>query len=105
MTERRKFVVRAEEVEEQASRFSHPWNPNSELHGTRLSTLAGLSRVGISRVRVPSGKESFVYHSHHRKEEWIYVLSDRGVAEIDGEKYEVAAGDFMGFPAPQTSDS
>lgn len=100
---RERFVVSSEEAAEQASRFSHPWNPNSELYGTRLSSLVGLSRVGVSRVRVPPGKESFVYHSHHREEEWIYVLSGRGVAEIDGEEFEVAAGDFMGFPAPQVA--
>ena len=100
---RGRFVVRAEEVEEGASRFSHPWNPNSELHGTRLSSLVGLSRVGVSRVRVPPGKESFVYHSHYREEEWIYVLSGRGVAEVDGEEHEIGAGDFVGFPAPQVA--
>ena len=96
-----KYVVRAKEAEESASRFSHPWNPNSELYGTRLSSLVGLSRIGVSRVRVPPGKESFVYHSHHREEEWIYVLSGRGVAEIGDEEHEIGAGDFMGFPAPQ----
>jgi uncharacterized cupin superfamily protein len=68
-----RFVVRSEEAAEQASRFSHPWNPNSELYGTRLSSLVGLSRVGVSRVSVPPGKESFVYHFHQREEEWIYV--------------------------------
>ena len=99
--EERKFVVGAGEVEEGASRFSHPWNPRSELYGTRLSSLVGFSRVGVSRVRVPAGKESFVYHSHYREEEWIYVLSGRGVAEADGEEIEVGAGDFLGFPAPQ----
>ena len=98
-----RFVVRSEEASEQASRFSHPWNPNSELYGTRLSSLVGLSRVGVSRVSVPPGKESFVYHSHYREEEWIYVLSGRGKAEIDDEELEVAAGDFMGFPAPQVA--
>ena len=98
-----RFVVRSEEAEEGATRFSHPWNPNSELHGTRLSSLVGLSRVGISHVRVPPGKESFVYHSHHREEEWIYVLSGRGVAEIGDEEYEVGAGDFVGFAAPQVA--
>ena len=98
-----KFVVRSEEATEQASRFSHPWNPNSELYGTRLSSLVGLSRVGVSRICVPPGKESFVYHSHHREEEWIYVLSGRGVAEIDAEEFEVAAGDFLGFSAPQVA--
>jgi uncharacterized cupin superfamily protein len=97
-----RFVVRAKEAEEGATPFSHPWNPNSELFGTRLSSLAGLSRVGVSRVRVLPGKESFVSHSHYREEEWIYVLYGRGVAEIDGEEHELMVGDFVGFPAPQT---
>jgi uncharacterized cupin superfamily protein len=52
-------------------------------------------------VSVPPGKESFVYHSHQREEEWIYVLSGRGIAEIGDEEFEVGVGDFMGFPAPQ----
>jgi uncharacterized cupin superfamily protein len=98
--EEKRFLVKADEVAENAGGFSHPWNPNSEIIGTRLSTLVGLSRTGVSLIRIPTGKESFVYHSHHREEEWIYVISGRGVAEIDDEKFEVAAGDFMGFPAP-----
>jgi uncharacterized cupin superfamily protein len=93
-----RFLVRASEMDENASGFSHPWNPNSEMYGVRLGALAGLSRVGVNRVRVPAGKESFIYHSHYREEEWIYILSGRGVAEIDGEEHEVVAGDFMGFP-------
>jgi uncharacterized cupin superfamily protein len=94
----RKYLVKASEVAESASGFSHPWNPNSQIFGTRLGALAGLSRIGVNWARVPAGKESFVYHSHYREEEWIYVVSGRAVAEIDGEEYEVAAGDFMGFP-------
>jgi uncharacterized cupin superfamily protein len=96
-----RFLVKADEVAEQAGGFSHPWNPNSEIIGTRLSTLVGLSRTGVSLVRIPAGKESFVYHSHQREEEWIYVLSGRGIAEIGDEEFEVGSGDFMGFPAPQ----
>lgn len=103
MENEKKSIVRAQEAEEQASPFSHPWNPSSEVHATRLSSQVGLSRVGISWVRIPPSKESFVYHSHYREEEWIYILSGKGVAEIDGEDYEVAAGDFMGFPPPQTA--
>ena len=103
MEPERKFLIRAGEAREQASRFSHPWNPNSEVYATRLSSQVGLSRGGMSWVRVPPGKESFVYHSHYREEEWIYILSGRGVAEIAGEEYEIATGDFMGFPPPQTA--
>ncbi|MBA2691006.1 MAG: cupin domain-containing protein [Rubrobacter sp.] len=101
MTEERKFIVRAEEAEESAADFSHPWNPNSEVRGVRFSSMVGFSRVGVSRVRVPPGKESFAYHSHRREEEWVFILSGRGLAEIDDEEYEVGPGDFMGFPAPQ----
>ena len=96
----RRFLIRADEVAEKEAAFSHPWNPNSQMYGTRLGARVGLSRTGVNRVRIPGGKESFIYHSHYREEEWIYILSGRGVAEIDGEEYEVAAGDFMGFPAP-----
>ncbi len=98
-----KFLIKADEVAESASRFSHPWNPNSEIIGTRLGVLVGLSRTGVNWTRVPAGKESFIYHSHYREEEWIYIVSGRGIAEIDGEEYEVAAGDFMGFPAPSVA--
>jgi uncharacterized cupin superfamily protein len=98
-----RFLVRAAEISEEMSRFSHPWNPNSEVVGARLSSLAGLSRVGVSLARVPAGKESFAYHSHYREEEWIYVVSGRGVAEIDDEEFEVSTGDFMGFPTPSVA--
>lgn len=80
--------------------FSHPLNPNSELHMRSLGDAVGFQRLGLHVVRVAPGKESFVYHSHHCEEEFIYILSGRGVAEIDGEEHEVGPGDFMGFPAP-----
>jgi uncharacterized cupin superfamily protein len=59
----------------------------------------------VALVLIVSGLASGVIEraplsSHYTEEEWIYIVSGRGVAEIDGEEYEVAAGDFMGFPAP-----
>ena len=98
-----KFLLHAAEIDEQADSFSHPWNPNSLVTGTRMSRLAGLQRTGISKVLVPPGKESFIYHSHHCEEEWIYILSGKGIARIDDQDYEVTAGDFMGFPTPSVA--
>jgi uncharacterized cupin superfamily protein len=46
------------------------------------------------------GDDSTEYHFHHQDEEWVYILSGRGVAEIGGKKYKIGAGDFMGFTAP-----
>ena len=57
-----------EEVEQNAFSFSHPWNENSQISGTHLSQLGGLKHSGVSIARVPPGKDSFVYHRHHREE-------------------------------------
>ena len=59
-----------------------------------------MTRVHCSIVRLPPGKDSFAYHSHRIEEEWIYMLSGRAVALIDGEEHEVGPGDFMGFAQP-----
>lgn len=96
-------LVRAADAEAQMATHSHPWNPKSELTGVQLARLTGLERTGVSLVRIAPGKESFVYHSHEREEEWLYILSGNGTAEIDGGEYQVGAGDFMGFPAPSVA--
>ena len=38
-------------------------------------------------------------HFDHQDEEWVYVLSGRGVAHIGDAQHEVAAGDFLGYTA------
>ena len=75
----------------------HPWNPNSDVYLKPLSMVAGLSRTVLTMARVPPGKESFVYHWHERDEEFLFILSGRGRAEIGEEVFEVGPGDFMGF--------
>lgn len=93
-------IVRAADIAAHAQEFSHPWNSNSEMRGTQLARSVGLKRTGVNFIRVPAGKESYVYHSHQYEEEWIYVLSGHAIALIDDAEYEVNAGDFIGFPAP-----
>jgi uncharacterized cupin superfamily protein len=96
-------IVRAADIAAHSQEFSHPWNPNSEMHGTQLARSVGLKRTGVNFIRVPAGKESYVYHSHQCEEEWIYVLSGKATALIDDVEYEVNAGDFIGFPAPSVA--
>ncbi len=76
----------------------HPYNPQSEIHGILLSRLTGLQRTGVNLARIPAGKESFAYHLHHVEEEWMFVLSGRGAAEVGEEVLEIGPGDFLGFP-------
>jgi uncharacterized cupin superfamily protein len=96
-------LIRAADAKAAEATVSHPWNPKSLIIGTHLSQLGGLARTGVSVARIPSGHESFVYHSHHREEEWIYVLSGRAMVEIDDAQYELAAGDFVAFPTPSAA--
>jgi uncharacterized cupin superfamily protein len=103
MTQKKTFFLSAREISEQQATFSHPWNPNSSISGTQISRLVGLKRSGVSLAKIPPGKESFIYHAHEREEEWIYIISGRGIAEIDDEEFEVTAGDFMGFPTPSVA--
>ncbi|MFI5324129.1 MAG: cupin domain-containing protein [Thermodesulfobacteriota bacterium] len=95
-----KYLLKAKDIKKMEKKFSHPWNPKSEIMGARLGVKTGLKRTGVNIAAIPPGKESFVYHSHTFEEEWIYVLSGKGVAEIDGKEYDVGPGDFMGFPNP-----
>jgi uncharacterized cupin superfamily protein len=97
-------IFRAEQIRQLPEQsIKHPLNPNSEIHGVSLSDLVGFQRLGFHLIRIPPQKESFVYHSHQSEEEFVYILSGRGIAEIDGEEYEVGAGDFMGFPTPSVA--
>ena len=100
MADTKQFILRFSEIKQREQSFSHPWNSKSQLIGVQLSRALGLKRTAVNIARIPPGKESFVYHSHHHEEEWLYILSGRGVAEIDGEEFEVGPGDFVAFPAP-----
>lgn len=96
-------LIRKHESDAAFSTHSHPWNPQSEISGVQLARMAGLKRTGVSLAHLAPGKESFAYHSHEREEEWLYILSGTGTAEIDGTEYEVGPGDFMGFPTPSVA--
>jgi uncharacterized cupin superfamily protein len=95
--ERPRLLVRA--AERGALRpYHHPQNPRSEVGLTWLSRPA-LKRISVGVAAVPPGRESFVRHVHHHDEEWMYVLSGRGVAELDDRAEPIGPGDFLGFPA------
>ncbi len=96
-------IVRAADIAAHGQEFAHPWNPQSQMIGTPLARSVGLKRTGVNFMRVPAGKESFVYHSHQYEEEWMYVLSGSATALIDGQEFAVGAGDFIGFPAPSVA--
>jgi uncharacterized cupin superfamily protein len=78
--------------------FVHPLNTNAVRHSKALAAAVGCIHLGVHWVRVTPGHDSTAYHRHRGEEEFIYILSGRGIATIGDETFEVQAGDFMGFP-------
>ncbi|MCP5143475.1 MAG: cupin domain-containing protein [Gammaproteobacteria bacterium] len=95
--EQKNYIVRAERSEEFRDTVTYPWNPDSVVAGTKLSVLAGLQRLRVSVVRVPPGGAATAYHSQLSEEEWWYVLSGKGVIEIDDQEDFLSPGDFVGI--------
>ena len=81
------------------SKFIHFLNPGAVRYTRSLGDATGLQTLGVHLVRLKAGDASTEFHFHHQDEEWVYVLSGRGVAEIGDKKYKIGAGDFMGFVA------
>jgi uncharacterized cupin superfamily protein len=85
------------------ARSRHPLNPNSDVRLRPLSEVVGMQRVHLTLARIPPGQESFAYHAHEADEEFLYIVSGRGRAEIGDETVEVGPGDFMGFATPSVA--
>ncbi len=101
MSEKPVALLRAEEIEKaEEIKVQHPLNPRSEVYIRSMSEVVGMTRVGVHVARVPPGKESMEFHTHHYEEEFLYILSGRGIADIDGQEVEVHPGDFLGFKVP-----
>jgi uncharacterized cupin superfamily protein len=76
-----------------------PESPATEVRLTELSRPAGLARVAVGVTRVPAGRASWPKHLHHHQEEWLFVLSGQGIAEVGEVEHGIGPGDFLGFPA------
>ena len=101
-----KFFLSAKDISEiEEASSQHQFNENAVRLSRALGDELGLERIGIHLVRLASGGESTQHHYHESDEEFIYILSGHGIAEIGDETIEVGPGDFMGFAAPSPPHS
>lgn len=77
----------------------HQFNERAIRHTVSLSDIAGLTKFGLHLVRVEPGDETTQHHYHEESDEFIYVLSGQLSLRYGEERYQLAAGDFVGFPA------
>jgi hypothetical protein len=76
-------ILRAADIDRAEIELEQRLNPRSRFRDAWLAHAAGLSRIGLSRGRIPPGGESFAYHAHHAEQEWLYIVTGRARARID----------------------
>lgn len=98
MTDKPFPLLKAADIEKLQERVNvHQFNDNAVRHTRSIGDLLGLSDIGVHLVRLAQGNDSTQFHFHHIDEEFVYILSGKGIAEIGEEQHEVGAGDFMAF--------
>src|SRR5256885_3296155 len=89
-----KYLVRAADVK--------PYSPANHS-GTRNFRLIGPETVGASQVEVLIGEvekgKGAAPHAHPGIEQVCYLLEGTAHVEIDGEQFEMQAGDACFFPS------
>lgn len=106
MTERSPHLITAAEAAAMTpERRRHQFNERAVRLTRTLGTATGMERIGVHLVHLPPGCDSTQHHYHDADEEFLYVISGRGIACIGDDRYEVGPGDFMGFPAPSPAHS
>ncbi len=96
----RKLLLLAEDIASlPGEKKIHFLNPNGVRLNKSLGDAIGLKHIGVHLVSIEPGRDSTEYHKHYYEEECLYVLSGHGRVVIEGDRYEIRAGDFLGFPA------
>jgi uncharacterized cupin superfamily protein len=106
MTDESRHLITAADLAAMDERVHvHQFNPNAVRLTRTLGERVGLNRIGVHLIRLQRGRDSTQHHYHDADEEFIYIVSGRGVAHIGDERFDVGPGDFMGFPAPSPAHS
>ena len=91
-------LLKAASIEAMAvQRTPHDLNPNAIRLKKALGDATGLTQLGVHLITLMPGHDSSEYHRHLYEEEFVYILSGHGEAVINEQRYEIAAGDFLGF--------
>lgn len=65
----------------------------------RLAEAAGLDKIGVTLLRLPSGAWSTQRHWHLRSDEFVYVLAGEVVLVTEEGEETLRTGDAAGFKA------
>ncbi|WP_083606139.1 cupin domain-containing protein [Psychrobacter sp. Cmf 22.2] len=94
------YILTKSDIEDTPeTKHVHQFNERAIRHTVSLSDITGLTKFGLHLVRVEPGDETTQHHYHEESDEFVYVLSGQLLLHYGEECYQLAAGDFVGFPA------
>lgn len=67
--------------------------------GSPVGKLLGLEKIGIHIETLPPGRRTSWPHAESDEEEFAFVISGTPQVWVDGNVYDLVAGDFVAFPA------
>lgn len=67
--------------------------------GAPVGRKLGLEKIGIHIETLPPGRRTSWPHAEKTEEEFAFVISGNPHVWINGEVFELTAGDFVAFPA------
>ncbi len=97
MTSRPDFISHWKPLEDRP--HVYPGDDEPMAFDASIGERLGLTRIGIHHVRVPPGYRTSYPHAESAEEEFVFVISGRPDAWIDGVLYPLEAGDSVGLPA------
>ncbi len=97
MTSRPPFIVSTRDVDEDTHVYPQSTEPMGPVRS--VGKQAGLQRIGVNVQRLPPGHRSSWPHAEETEEEFVYVLAGVVDAWIDGNIFQMHAGDLAAFPA------
>lgn len=68
---------------------------NDDTQRTELHDTLSLTGAEVSVNTMAAGTEVPFFHSHKENEEIYFIVSGKGYMEIDGERVELEAGDWL----------
>jgi uncharacterized cupin superfamily protein len=95
-----KYLITKEEIESfEGTSKVHFLNDNAQRINKSLGDLTGLSGFGFHIIEVQPSHETTEFHRHYHEDECVYILEGTAEARIGDKKFNVKAGDFIGYRA------
>ncbi len=93
-----KYLITREEIKRiEGDKKVHFLNENAVRIDKSLGDMTGLSGFGFHIIEVEPGADTTEHHVHYYEDECVYVLDGQATAVIGEDRFDIKAGDFIGY--------